>query len=230
MKLTQKAKFVLATAALLLAYVVGGGSKSDQYFRNHAFLLNGAGGSCSGEQVRAPSGKDYILTASHCKKIALNGVFTVTAEDGTEYFEKIIAEDPASDLLLVEGVPHLRGLSVADHLSRFQHVRTFTHGQGLPTYETSGVIVGDGFIQAPVGGVDFCVAGYPKYSLEMSMFGPMCILGVEETATTAKIVPGSSGGLVVNDSGQLVGVVSAAEDGIGYIVRLSDIQDFLKTR
>jgi S1-C subfamily serine protease len=55
----------------------------------------------------------------------------------------------------------------------------------------------------------------------------MCFLKVVEVATTAKVVPGSSGGMVVDDVGDLIGVVSASNGDFGFLVRLQDIKNFL---
>lgn len=101
----KKPKLIKAIAAILLAvfivpHVVT--YKPDSYFLARAFKLQSAHGSCSGEQVRAPSGKDYILTAAHCR-ILDDGSGSIQARDeqGRESMHRIIAEDPNSDLLLL---------------------------------------------------------------------------------------------------------------------------------
>lgn len=232
MRLSQNAKFVIAFTLCLISYMCAvGPSKNNQYFRDHTVNIGAQGtGQCSGEQIRAPSGKDYILTASHCKNILVNGKMPITDEAGKTYSLKIIAEDATSDLLLVEGIPHLRGLDIARSVKRGDHVRTFTHGQGLDTYETEGEIISDNEIDAPIGDVGMCVPGFPKYEVIMGPFGFVCGLSVMEIGTTALIVPGSSGGMAVDNAGKLIGVVSASNSGIGYLVKLSDITRFMSHR
>ena len=56
---------------------------------------------------------------------------------------------------------------------------------------------------------------------------PLCLLSTQQFVTTAPIVPGSSGGMAVNDDNELVGIASATGEGFHYFVRLCDIQKFL---
>ncbi len=63
----------------------------------------------------------------------------------------------------------------------------------------------------------------------MSWFGEVKVCAITTTNFTTQMytIPGSSGGMVVNDAGELVGVVSAGGGGFSYLVRLLDIQSFL---
>lgn len=211
--------------------------RSDYYSKSKSVKLELEGfGQCSGEQIVAPSGHTYILTAAHCKELRGDkNSITVSTEDGTKLERAIIAEDLKSDLLLLEGIPDKGGLSIADSSYQGQHVRTFTHGHGFPTYESQGALVGNSHVHVMLGIIGINYMGSckgAKYKIIDIDAGFMvvqaCTLDVEETASTAFIVPGSSGGMIVNDSGELVGVVSAGDGVFGYFVKLSDIQDFLE--
>lgn len=191
------ASIILACGALCFA-----SQKSDAYIRNRVVMLVSPLGGCPGEQVRAASGKDYILSAKHCGSLSdKKGRIMVIDEAGHELMRKIIGLDAKSDLLIMEGIPNLRGFDVGSSTKRFQKIRTFGHGRGLPTYETDGVIIGD--IEIP-------------------------LLPTPETAITGMIVPGCSGGPVMDSHGDLIGVMSASDGQLGFIVRLKDIQRFLK--
>ena len=67
----------------------------------------------------------------------------------------------------------------------------------------------------------------PKYKIFPDFIGLICGMDTMESSTTATIIPGSSGGMVVNKNGELVGVASATNGFFGYVVRLKDIQKFL---
>lgn len=232
---STKTKIVLtlALSAIFLASLIPT-SPSEDHIRARVVQLSGMlGGFCTGEQVRAPSGKDYILTAAHCRNLAIDGLIFAQLDGGKLMLRRIVAEDRHSDLLLLEGMPNLTGLEIAPYTFIRDEVRTFTHGHGYPTYRTEGVIV----TNAPVDIPTFPILGkaslasclkYPKYHVVDTMTGAICVLSVPETVTTAMVVPGSSGGPVVNSAGKLVGVVSAVGDGFGFLVRLSDITRFLK--
>lgn len=154
-----------------------------------------------------------------------------TTEDGRSLQRKIIAEDPDSDLILLEGIPAMRGIDIAKYAIRQEHVRTFTHGNRFSTYRTEGLLIDYTTVEAQVADAA-CELGFPKYRwiVGNSFFGEMklCVLTETAMASDALTVPGSSGGMVVNDSGQLVGVVSAGGRGFSFFVSAYDINHFLK--
>lgn len=224
-------------AVLVLSLVsnamMASGESSDEDSKIKAVKLIGPkGGSCSGEQVRAPSGIDYILTAAHCKVLAKDNNIIVITEDGHRLQRRIIEEDINSDLLLLEGLPNLEGLKIAKTYHRGQHVRTFTHGRGLDTYKTEGNLIQMSTIDIIIGimsdELDCTMPKFRQVAVD-TFFGrvDVCALHVEEVVTTAGIVPGSSGGMIVNDRGELVGVASASDGVFGYLVKLTDIQKFI---
>lgn len=238
MKLNLIRAVLAAVAVSLIASMAYGKPKSDRYIRNRIVRIKNERGMCSGEQVRAPSGKDYILSAAHCDGMAdKDGIFHIIMEDGTRIDRKRVSVDPLSDLLLIEGIPGIRGLDIAKSIGRFQKLRNFSHGHDYDTYVTQGDVVQDSRIQIMTGiilseeDLKAC-SGAPKFKIGyMYNIIPICLLDVTETVTTIPIVPGSSGGADVNDQGELVGVNSASDgEGFGFIVRLSDIQSFLSVR
>jgi hypothetical protein len=203
---------------------------SDSEIRDRVVKIVGPHGQCSGEQIQAPSGKSYILTAAHCLPIAVEGSMDVITEDGVHTLRKVIAEDSKADLLLVEGLVDRTGLKIANNNYRFQSVRTFTHGRGMDTYTTEGVLVMDKREMVLMGfaaDAAECHIDMPKYRAIPSEGGVACVMDLDWTVTTAFVAPGSSGGLVVNSEGEMVGLVSAGGEGFGLLTRLEDIQRFL---
>lgn len=224
-------KGLIAIGIALVLYGMRG--KSDGYLRARSVMLLSAEGQCSGEQIHTFYGNDYILSAGHRNALIVAGSVEVITESGEHMKRKVIAEDPNSDLLLVEGIPNLRGLDIAKSDYARQHVRTFTHGRGMATYETDGILVEDAKLDIPLREISTaaeessCKAAKNKIILDYFSGGKVCLLSVEETITTAAIVPGSSGGMVVDDSGNLIGVCSAGNPPFGSLVRLKDIQAFV---
>lgn len=225
----------LITSLLLFILVAACSGRSPEWSRTRSIMLKSPNGQCSGVQVRAPSGHDYILTAAHCRALEIAGSIYVTTEDGKSSYQKIIAEDANSDLLLLEGVPNLPGVVIARGYFKGEQVKTYTHGSGMPTYETEGVLIGTKIIQVMLDPIlsaqdEAKCSSMPKYKVQnLSQYNlKACILDHEEMYTTALIVPGSSGGMVLNYAGDLVGIVSATDGHFGALVTLTDIQAFTK--
>ncbi len=196
-------------ASILLGCIAYGlvSYKPESYIRNRVVKLEGIfGGTCSGEQIHTAKGHDYILTARHCQSLDFLGIGFILAENeaGKMYARKILRISPDSDLMLLQGFPKLRGLDLADKSERFEEIRMFGHGRGFPTFRTNGTIIGD----TPTG-----IDGISESPL---------------TAITAMSVPGCSGGPIVDSHGDIVGVVSATDGQLGYMIRLKDIKRFLK--
>jgi hypothetical protein len=225
----------LRTLLSIVLVLVLTGCNHDRTILDRVVKLQSAEGSCSGIQVAAPSGRSYILTAGHCRRLSdAVGSIGVVREDGSTLQRAVIAEDPNSDLLLLEGLPGINGISVAASLTDGQFVRTFTHGSGFKTYRTEGQTVQESVAIAVVGEEKDCAPGMPKLTVvDVPIFFGLsvraCVLKVLEEVTTATIVPGSSGGAMVDAQGSLVGIASMSDGSFfSYFVRLQDIQTFLK--
>lgn len=205
---------------------------SDLFVRNQVVLLESDQGGCTGVQVIGPSGHVYTLTASHCKPLLIGDKMKAITESGITYLVSLIAEDPSSDLLLLSS-DSPTGVFVANEIFQHQKVHTLTHGHRMPTYRTDGELldvqkVAVVLFDANESNVQQC-SNMPKLQLVgVPGLGMYCMMETYQMMATAGIIPGSSGGPLLDASGNLVGIASATNGSFSAFVTLSDIKTFLK--
>jgi CBS domain-containing protein len=138
-------------------------------------------------------------------------------------------------MLLSIGKAH-GGIEIADIVERTEKVHTMTRGRGHSSYRTDGEIVEEfDHTLIPFSMIsnmeEFieCIKS-PKNTVVPSLEGMYCAIYTLQMRSTAMVVPGSSGGAVLNSDGQLVGIVSATDGIFSAFVRLTDIRLFLSNR
>lgn len=209
---------------------------SDNYIRNRVVQLTGNEHLCSGIEIKTPSGKKAILTAAHCAALLENNMLTATSENGDEDVVSMIAIDPAHDLMLLTSLDG-KSINIAKSVHKHQKVHSLTHGHGFITYRTDGEMLEERTLIIPVFEInsqedeDKCPATpYEKIIFDFSTGKQYCMLKLTLQGITAKIVPGSSGGPILNSAGELVGIVSAGDDVFGFMVPLRSIHHFLRDK
>jgi hypothetical protein len=202
--------------------------------KKSSIKLRGVNGSCSGVQIKAKSGQEYILSAGHCAHVGDGQSVIAETEDGRSLERRIIAEDRFSDLLLIEAIPNYPSLQLATEEHLGDKIDTFTHGNGLATYKTSGELIQYQEILVPIKEISSpedakkCLESPKNRIQELEFFGlhaEICSLYLRGIVSTAKVVPGSSGGMVVKGD-KLVGIVSATDGNFGFFVSLQDLHRF----
>ena len=224
-------KYAFGPLLLAVAIVIAGAyiRSTDDYIRNRVLQLYSEHGRCTGVEIITPSGKAYTLTAAHCVELVQHKQVKATDEAGNEYSLTFIAEDAYSDLMLLSA-PGNWGIDVAHDLQPRENVHSMTHGLGMPTYRTDGVVIGTDsvvFAMYKIASVsDLLRCTGIKYRL----IEGFCVVKTNQTISTTLIVPGSSGGPLLNSWGELVGIASTRGDFFYTFVTLSDIQAFLYSR
>jgi hypothetical protein len=227
----------ISTFLIILLGSLFGCAKAPSDIRASVVKLASQHGACSGTQIKTHKGNKYILTAAHCLPIAVDGMFPVFTEDGGQYVSKIVEEDMESDLLLLEPAPSkVPALPIADDISRFETLTSFTHGRAYATYSTEGTFVGETMVHFLDHAIDTqedrdsCKKKKNRIE-EVSFFGmftvEVCVVATVESVTTVRATPGSSGGIIANSRGELAGVVSTGDEMFTNLVTLKDIHRFL---
>jgi hypothetical protein len=233
----KKLSLGLLVALALVGYSINK-SPSEKEIRSKVVKLTGNGYSCSGTQINAPSGNNYIITAGHCADLAEHGSVYVQLDNQRPIPRRVIEVSRTTDLMLLEGVPELDGLSVSfNPPSETDTITSYTHGAGYKTYKSTGeyietrkVYVLDHIIQSKE---DLNTCTDPKFQvvpMDLGFFQiQACVLFIDSYISSLWSVGGSSGGLVVNQSGQMIGVVYGGDDHFSMIVPLSEIHKFLSS-
>ena len=152
--------------------------------------------------------KGWVLTAYHC--VAGGGRPGIQTRDGRRTVGRVVRVHPRSDLALIE-VPSLAGepfLPVAPE---------------SPDIGERVQVLGHPFAVRPPAGF---MAGTLRWSV---IDGVVSTLGAIAMQVSAPLNPGNSGGPVVSQSGEVVGVVSRrlAGQGVGFATRVAHVHALL---
>jgi len=164
---------------------------SDADVRKRVYKIQSNTGNCTGVQVRAASGKVVMLTAAHCfglfSRIVPGGRITATAiaENGTKTVIEYVDRDDYLDLMIMTKVND-DFVFLANNVKLHQRIHSTGHGLGLPLFSTEGELV----------------------TTTTCQFMPMpdCIMLGPLMLGTALVLPGGSGGPLLNNQNELIGI------------------------
>lgn len=199
-------------------------------------------GGGTGFAVQGPSGQNYILTNDHVCDVSSDRLTVLVSGDEGSMRRRIIARDENSDLCLVEGLPGVKGLSVASSGPTLgDDLMVVGHPMLKPKHISHGELIGRQDISLWMGPISFWNpqtkreeiipkedGGIPakecqmnKHSQEWQTFDMLffvvrvkiCIMTVKKAYNTAVVIhPGNSGSPVVNFWGNVTGVAFAGDD------------------
>jgi hypothetical protein len=208
-------------------------SPSRRYIEHRVVHLVSSNGSCTGTQIRAQSGKDYILSAGHCADLQNQRAQILVVTDSGDMLSRAVLDvNLELDLMLLEGIPGMKGLPLADSAMKGQEVISYTHGHGLPIYSARGILGDVGpaqiaeligspmeFFQCMVGGGNPVSDGEQGY----------CVKSYMLRASSMPLLGGASGGAILNMRGQVIGVAESQDEHThdGFLVDIKEIKSFL---
>jgi hypothetical protein len=171
-----------------------------------------------------------IVTNAHVCELGTNGYVAVEDDNGLRSLNKIITSDSIRDLCLVETTRGKTLALAAEGPKRFEIVRSIGHASLKDTSSTQGQFIGyrlEKFLEAQKAGG--CAEGATPVTIE-TMFGPIDACEKQEQLgfTTIYSGPGASGSPVINQAGEVVGVLNSG-DGLkrAQFVPLSYLKEIL---
>lgn len=170
----------------------------------------------TGFVVRTPSGA-VTMTNAHVCHAAEDGLLVAHRDDGSRAVIKIIRVYQEHDLCALEAVPGDAGLQVARRYSEVPGTRVWAIGYPLlrPLTTAWGVVslLHDIDVMDTHTPPEECHGGGRHVEIIDSFFGPLevCIRTLPGVDTTMVIYGGNSGSPVLNEQGQIVGVVYAGD-------------------
>lgn len=203
-----------------------------EQLRKTAVRIDGNGCMGSGSVVEGKSGKHYILTNQHlCNCAKYRGNIYATFEDGQQLVGTVVSQNWNSDLCAA----HINGYDKALKLGRSLAPLTEVNTRGWPggrLTESHGHVVGTvrWSTDFPIEQIGVCpTKSKPVYGSNDVLAA--CTLTYVSVLSNLYARPGSSGSAVVNDDGQLVGVVSSwhpGSDTEAGLVPFSQLKEFLR--
>lgn len=221
--------------ALIVAGIQKIAPKTDKQLYAAVVRLSDGKSGCTGVQVKTPSGKQVILTARHCMDIAENGG-VAKDEAGKEHKVSPIASALIADLAIMSPIPGVEGLDIAKSVSDNQHIRIIGSGRALKPYMTEGRTIQEHTLRGAIGVVDSemayraCVSQANREIIMSMTEGLVCLEVDEVIMTTALVTEGVSGGPVLNDKGEVVGIAVIQAEYLSGVAKLKDIQELLKDK
>jgi len=203
--------------------------------------LNSGG---TGFSVKTPSGATYTVTNAHVCNMT-DRPYIVAEQEGSSQRVSILEISQRADLCILSTVSGQTGLSLAASAPQTEHIHIIGHPYLQPLSLRSGYINGKDFLtisycrmvnanrnlQLASEPVDQNADVYPRpQAPNEENYGqdPSCVKRLYSFFSDAQSAPGNSGSAVINDNGEVVGVLFAGNDrGLSAIVPLEDLKDFI---
>lgn len=189
----------------------------------------------TGFSLTMPSGNVFTVTNSHICYAAEDKKLLAVHADGYKEELTVMEISDTTDLCIMSRAMHAPPLEMASYTDHYERINVIGHPKLHPMTWQEGRYVGGQFLVSIPLNIpeEMCVG--QKFSMQnVLIFGifpkRLCMMTVWGQDTTLKTFGGNSGSPIVNDSGDVVGVLFAGdgETQWGLVIPLDSLREFIK--
>lgn len=219
------------TSLLVLISVAASAAEPTELLHNTAAHVYAANHMGSGGIIQsATTGRKYLLTNWHvCRNVTKNQLIVFEMETGESKTGRVVYSDPIYDLCLVEVDQYRPAIQIGSSISVGDEVYSHSYPKGK-FIAARGKLVGkaDCTLDVLDSAKSVCPRGFNKHYNVYHLLD-RCTYDYPSGITSLYADGGSSGSAVVNNAGELVGVIQSSTGGYNDagIILLDRIQKFM---